>query len=99
MPAVLDDYVRISEHIGAWSGNVAAADATVESIRAAVRRLDAAPHRGVPRDDLLRGARAIVHEQRFVIVYTVDEAAHRVIVLGVFDGKQDYALLFDQRLG
>ncbi len=46
-------------------------------------------YRGVARDDIRLGLRITHHKGRTVIAFAVDDAAHRVSIVGVFGG-QDY---------
>ena len=48
------------------------------------------PHRGVPRDDIRPGLRVTHHKGRAIIAYSIDEALHRVTILGMYYGGQDY---------
>lgn len=64
------------------------ADAFVGSIIAFCRSLDAFPHRGTRRDDILPGLRIIPFRRRITLAITADETT--VVVGGVYYGGQDY---------
>ena len=48
------------------------------------------PHRGTPRDDIRPGLRVTNHKGRTVIAFAIDESLHRVTILGVYYGGEDY---------
>jgi len=70
------------------------ADNYVEAVISCAEDLDMFPHRGILRDDLRPGLRVISYRKRTSIAFSVDDGKHRVIVLGVAHGGQDYEALF-----
>jgi plasmid stabilization system protein ParE len=87
---VLGDYLAIAGHVERWTDDRAAADRTVDAIRAFVKGLATVPHRGTRRDDLRPGLRVVPFGKRTAIAFELDEAAGTVTVLRVFYGGQDY---------
>lgn len=68
------------------------AAAFVNEIREACERLRAMPFRETSRPDLGGGFRTLFLRHRIVVVYEVTD--NDVVILGVFSGGQDYAILF-----
>jgi plasmid stabilization system protein ParE len=93
-PAVVEDYLAITQHIQRWVGDRDAADRTVDSIRAFVKALSRTPHRGRKRDDLRAGLRIASFKKRTAVAFEIDDEARTVTVLRVFYGGQDYEAVF-----
>lgn len=89
-PAVVDDYIAITEHIERWTQDREVADRTVDSIRSFVKGLSRTPHRGRKRDDLRPGLRIATYKKRTAVAFEVDDETRSVTVLRVFYGGQDY---------
>lgn len=69
----------------------------VRGIRADAGRLARAPDRGTLHDDILPGLRHATIG-RAIFWFDVDEAARKVLVLGVFFGGQEHRLAMLRRL-
>ena len=52
------------------------------------------PNRGTRRDDIRPGLRITNYKRRAVIAFAVDDAALRVIIIGIYYGGQDYEAAF-----
>ncbi|ESQ85482.1 hypothetical protein ABAC460_23630 [Asticcacaulis sp. AC460] len=48
------------------------------------------PQRGTARDDLRPDMRVVGFQRRATILFRIDDAAKRVVILGVYYGGQDY---------
>lgn len=64
------------------------ADAYVERIVAACRRLSTYPVRGTRRDNVLPGLRTIGFERRATIAFLIED--DKVLIEGIFHGGQDF---------
>lgn len=63
----------------------------VDRLEAACLSLADAPYRGTKRDELRPGLRTFGVERRATILFILDEAAQRVVILGVLYGGRDIA--------
>ena len=81
-----DSYLAFGE---SPEGALDRAEARVLEIRAAARRILAAPHRGESHDDILPGLRHLALG-RAIYWFDVDESRRTVRVLAVFFGGQDH---------
>lgn len=70
-----------------------AADRVAAALKQKIERLAEFPEIGPLRDDLLPGARLLVHG-RYVVIYRFDGAADVVSILAVVDGTRDLSQLF-----
>jgi plasmid stabilization system protein ParE len=50
------------------------------------------PHRGMRRDDIRPGLRITNYKRNAVIAFAVDDAALKVIIIGIFYGGRNYAV-------
>jgi plasmid stabilization system protein ParE len=91
------DFERIYDHLfesyvelgdGAQSASIRA-EKRLRGIRKAADRLSTFPDRGIPRDDILAGARSIAFG-RAVYWYDIDRRSKTVRILVVFFGGQDH---------
>lgn len=94
---VLRDYTTIALHIERWTGDRAAADRTVDAVRAYVKSLGTTPHRGTKRDDLRPGLRISPFKTRTAIAFEVDDQRRVATVLRIFYGGQDYEAVLGKR--
>lgn len=53
--------------------------------------LSQTPERGTRRDELRPGLRTMGYRKRATIVFKVDRAARKVVILGVYYGGRNYA--------
>jgi len=79
----------------AGSASVLTAERYTSAIVATCEGLSKFPRRGVSRDDIRPGLRVTHHRGRTIIAYAIDDATHRVTILGVFYGGQEYAKWLD----
>jgi len=96
-PDVLFDYVAIAEHIERWTNDRILADRTVDAIRAFVKSLSRAPHRGTKRDDTRPGLRIVPFRKRTAIAFEIDDKTRLVTVLRVVYGGQDYEAVLKRK--
>jgi toxin ParE1/3/4 len=68
------------------------ADGYIGRVVAFCQQLEAFPHRGIKRDDLLAGLRTIGFEQQVTIAFVA--GADNVLIEGVFYGGQDFEAAF-----
>lgn len=87
---VADDLLTIARLIADYAGP-AVARRKIAEIEQVARSLSATPHRGSLRDHIAPGLRAIPAGRRGVIVFTVDDAARRVVILAITYGGADWA--------
>lgn len=76
----------------AGQNSVLVAERYTSAIIATCEDLAMFPQRGAPRDDIRPGLRVTHHKGRAIIAYAIDEVLHRVTVMGVYYGGQDYEL-------
>ena len=82
----LADLDRIHAWIG--SANRSAADALVETILSRVRGLARPGMAGMGRPGRAPGTRELIIPPH-IVVYEVDERAAQIVILAVYDGRQD----------
>lgn len=75
--------------------SVLTAERYTNAIIATCEDLTPFPHRSVPRDGICPGLRVTHHKGHAIIAFSIDEALHRVTILGVYYGGLDY----EQRMG
>lgn len=91
-PAAAEDLDGIYGYISVQLDNPDSAEKLMDRIEQEIRRLTDFPFScEYSRDETLRrkGYRKLV-VQNHVLLYSVDEAVHQVVVLRVFYGKRDY---------
>lgn len=88
-PEADDQLEALFLHVAERS-SVTTAERYVAAVIGTCARLALFPHRGVARDDIRPGLRVTHHKGRTIIAYAVDDERHRVTILGVFHGGQDY---------
>ena len=88
-PEAADQLEALHRYI-ASAASPAVAAGYVEAIVAHCEGLGVFPHRGTMRDDIRPGLRTSSYKKRAVIATFVNDEAHRVTILGVFHGGQDY---------
>lgn len=59
------------------------------------RRLEHTPERGTKRDELRPGLRTIGYRRRATILFEVDHARHRVVIVGIYYAGRNYEVDFE----
>jgi toxin ParE1/3/4 len=59
------------------------------------RRLEQTPERGTKRDDLRAGLRTIGYRRRATVLFEVDHARHRVVIVGIYYAGRNYESDFE----
>ncbi|XRD86407.1 type II toxin-antitoxin system RelE/ParE family toxin [Dyella acidisoli] len=74
----------------ATNAGVAVAESFIAGVKRYCDSLDLYPERGVRRDDIRPELRITNHQSKTIVAFTIDPAARRVEILGVYHGGQDY---------
>lgn len=92
-PRAEEDLTRLYEYMS----SVAGADTAFEFVwrlRASCLSLSEFPHRGIPRDDILKGLRVLALERLSLIAYKVES---EVVILAIFHGGQNWTDAFAEK--
>ena len=65
-------------------------EARLSELRLFIGKLEGMPHRGMTRDDLMKGLRILPDRRKAAIAFMVDDHRKTVHVLRVFYGGEDY---------
>ncbi|WP_230473339.1 type II toxin-antitoxin system RelE/ParE family toxin [Dyella choica] len=88
-PEAVDQLEALYAYL-AYEAGLNVARSYIDGIQSYCEGLNLYPERGVRRDDIRPGLRITNHQSKTIVAFTIDHAALRVAILGIYHGGQDY---------